>query len=1158
MINKKRGLLILCMILLLGGLVSAIPQTFSVHGKLENNAGSPLEGTYNMSFNIYNAYTGGSSIWNLSNQNVDTDSNGIYNVVLTSVNLDFGSQYYLGVTVGNDSEMSPRINLSSSPYAFEAQNVSVSGVRFNSNVDFGTNYNFTFDGGTLFVDGSKGYVGIGTITPNATLHIVKPGVSGDNVTIIHSGGGANDLMLIGNSGYPYAVFSEANTNDPGNLQLKYVGVTTISLLANGNTYFNNGNVGIGTTTPQQKLHVNGSILANGTINATTDVCIQGGACLSSAGTGSGTISGSGTSNYVPLWNGTSSINKSNIYQGASGNIGIGTVNPISRLEINSAANGGPAGLNINFATRTNTEDSTSAINVTGTLAKGTVFKVEAGGNVGIGTSSPQQKLDVVGNINSTGFINATTDVCIQGGACLSSVSASAGGWTKTGTQVALTTATDNVSIGSTDFFVDNSKGYVGIGTTSPKSLLTVSNYDISQDYTRSTSVGTFTWIELCNVTDVSNVKIIARINSQNNEEVAEILVQSTYYVSDSLIEVTRQTYNSRFMEVRVGAAGYGSLRTIYVKLRTDAYAPTITWSIMGKGISSISNTDIGSSDPSLAYYATLPLSINALKASTSGMTIGGYVGIGTTSPGAVLDINGANDVTQFRIREDDASPTVATVNITRSDNLATNNYNNSLLYLRDHSYNVPLYITDNNFNPLFIVNGSGYVGIGTTAPATPLDIDTGSNSLGLRLRGLAETTEIGDIHMNSAGALVISTTAGTGSASFIDLRPEDNDYGLILRESDGTGTASYANFYVTDDTDDLLSINVNSIKDGDALVVTASNNVGIGTTSPQQKLHVNGNILANGTINATTDLCIQGGACLSSVSASAGGWTKTGTQVALTTATDNVSIGSTDFFVDNSKGYVGIGTTAPKKELDIVGNIKVSGYVYSNGCPNDMAYVSSAGGFCIDKWEASRPDATDSSMGSDTSMAISQAGVIPWVSISQIDSRTACNNAGKRLCSDEEWLAAANIQGQVYYLPTNLAVSPYYCVTDSSTYCLGHSYSAGDACNTGNKTGCVSKEGVYDMVGNVWEWTNETVDVIDSGSAEWKYANSSNGWQSSTSGLWNKYGNDGVYFPVTTPGRAVLRGGAWDRGALAGPFCASLGIAPTAAGNSFGFRCCSG
>ncbi|HIH62707.1 MAG TPA: hypothetical protein HA283_00265 [Nanoarchaeota archaeon] len=33
-------------IVLLLSFVSAIPQTFSIHGKLENNAGSPLEGTY--------------------------------------------------------------------------------------------------------------------------------------------------------------------------------------------------------------------------------------------------------------------------------------------------------------------------------------------------------------------------------------------------------------------------------------------------------------------------------------------------------------------------------------------------------------------------------------------------------------------------------------------------------------------------------------------------------------------------------------------------------------------------------------------------------------------------------------------------------------------------------------------------------------------------------------------------------------------------------------------------------------------------------------------------------------------------------------------------------------------------------------------------------
>jgi len=54
---------------------------------------------------------------------VDNDSNGIYNIVLTNVNLNFFTQYYLGVAVGNDSEMTPRINLTSSPYAFEAKNV---------------------------------------------------------------------------------------------------------------------------------------------------------------------------------------------------------------------------------------------------------------------------------------------------------------------------------------------------------------------------------------------------------------------------------------------------------------------------------------------------------------------------------------------------------------------------------------------------------------------------------------------------------------------------------------------------------------------------------------------------------------------------------------------------------------------------------------------------------------------------------------------------------------------------------------------------------------------------------------------------------------------------------------------------------------------------
>ena len=233
-------------------------------------------------------------------------------------------------------------------------------------------------------------------------------------------------------------------------------------------------------------------------------------------------------------------------------------------------------------------------------------------------------------------------------------------------------------------------------------------------------------------------------------------------------------------------------------------------------------------------------------------------------------------------------------------------------------------------------------------------------------------------------------------------------------------------------------------------------------------------------------------------------------------------------------------------------------------CPQNMSFINKLNGYCIDQYEASMPSATSTLMGNDadianrdapgTMQAISQPGVIPWVSVSANSARIACTNAGKHLCTDEEWLAAANINGQVYYLPTDLSASPNFCNTNSA--CSG-SYAGGAACDTGNKTNCKSAEGVYDMVGNVWEWTNNTVDVTNPGSgANWYYFNGA-GWQTGTDATTLKYGNDGVYFPADSLGMAVLRGGVWNYGAVAGPFCAYLRNAPSFAYYVIGFRCCS-
>ena len=142
-------LVIFSVVLALVTLVSAIPQTFNINGKLTDSSGSALSGTYTFNFSIYDAATGGSLLWTNNGVSVTTDSNGIYSVILNSINLNFSAQYYLGIKVGTDAEMSPRLNLTSSPYAFVAQNVSAAGIIFDANVDAGSR-NITTTGSGFF------------------------------------------------------------------------------------------------------------------------------------------------------------------------------------------------------------------------------------------------------------------------------------------------------------------------------------------------------------------------------------------------------------------------------------------------------------------------------------------------------------------------------------------------------------------------------------------------------------------------------------------------------------------------------------------------------------------------------------------------------------------------------------------------------------------------------------------------------------------------------------------------------------------------------------------------------------------------------------------------------------------------------------------------
>ncbi len=156
-------------------------------------------------------------------------------------------------------------------------------------------------------------------------------------------------------------------------------------------------------------------------------------------------------------------------------------------------------------------------------------------------------------------------------------------------------------------------------------------------------------------------------------------------------------------------------------------------------------------------------------------------------------------------------------------------------------------------------------------------------------------------------------------------------------------------------------------------------------------------------------------------------------------------------------------------------------------CPEDM--VSVQGVVCMDRYEASRPDASATSEGEDTGPASSVFGVMPWRTSSGADgyalAQEACREAGKRLCSAHEWLlACAGPEGRRYcygdvYEPTTCNGIDAYC-PDPYPFC-GMELGGFHLDSTGSFSGCVSPEGIHDINGNLWEWIEGAAHEVKGG-----------------------------------------------------------------------------
>ena len=104
---------------------AAIPTFIPYQGTLSDAAGRRINGSVNIVFRLYNVATGGTPLWSEPHSDV-TVENGLFQARIGSLTpipseVWNNTSLYLGVQIGNDSEMTPRELVGVVPYAIAAQ-----------------------------------------------------------------------------------------------------------------------------------------------------------------------------------------------------------------------------------------------------------------------------------------------------------------------------------------------------------------------------------------------------------------------------------------------------------------------------------------------------------------------------------------------------------------------------------------------------------------------------------------------------------------------------------------------------------------------------------------------------------------------------------------------------------------------------------------------------------------------------------------------------------------------------------------------------------------------------------------------------------------------------------------------------------------------------
>ena len=463
------------------------------------------------------------------------------------------------------------------------------------------------------------------------------------------------------------------------------------------------------------------------------------------------------------------------------------------------------------------------------------MRIDSAGNVGIGTSSPSTKLDLVGTATINSSVNSIGT--IQSSTALNS----------TVLQLSSTYEEDlgqpawSASNGS---YTNNSVTAPNGTTTGTSMAFTTTSWDL---YKQITGLGaadegkTFkmtVWLKLGTATNFVMTPNNGAWNTLDSRSFdAEDGLNTTTWT-----QVTHEfvyTAGGRtYINFHIGANSGGAAQTAGTVFAWD-------WQFLEVSVNDIYTPNI---------------KLDGITGNDSYLNAGN-VGIGTTSPGYPLEIS-SDAVTSFAYQRTGVSANKWGFH---SDNDAT--------YWQN--------ITSGNL--LFTLQNGGNVGIGTTSPDSKLDVTGGNitiNTLGtvfadfkygavssevsrgsittdgidLKINatadllllptgdvGIGTTTPDKKLHVKDS-AIVVSKFEGTNAGSLIDLvnsNASQTYNGLRFRQ--GT-TSKMAITHIADGTTKgYVQIGNNWATGSEILVVDGrTSNVGIGTTSPDQKLHVKG------------------------------------------------------------------------------------------------------------------------------------------------------------------------------------------------------------------------------------------------------------------------------------------------------------------------------